>query len=75
MLGIGIAKTMPTFTRRHRPAFCFINLLRLPDIEEPAVGLFAQTLHFFAKMQRSLHRTVNQSLSCIAAQHRRRRLY
>ncbi len=40
MIVIGIGEAMPGFSRRDRPAFGLINLFRLPDIKEPAIGLF-----------------------------------
>ncbi len=69
MIAIGLAETVPVIVRIQRPALRFIDLFRLPDIEEPAVAFLAQPLHFTAKMQRALHRTVDQAAPRIAAQH------
>ena len=53
MIGIRIVKAVPLFARRNGPAFGFIHLRRLPDIEKPTVRLFPQPLDLFAKMQSS----------------------
>ncbi|CSG15960.1 Uncharacterised protein [Shigella sonnei] len=74
MIGIRIVKAVPLFAWRNGPAFGFIHLRRLPDIEKPTVRLFPQPLDLFAKMQRPLHRTVNQPFARITTQHRRRHL-
>ncbi|MNC78989.1 hypothetical protein D3C75_1313430 [compost metagenome] len=50
MIGICVRKAMPVIIWIQRPAFGFINMLRLPDIEEPAIGFLAQSLDLFAKM-------------------------
>ena len=71
MILIGIAETMPALARRHRPAFSFVNVIRLPDIEEPAVGFIFKALNLFAKMQGALNGAVDQALTGITAQHRR----
>ncbi len=55
VIGIRIAKAVPLFARRNGPAFGFIHLRRLPDIEKPAVRLFPQPLDLFAKMQSSFY--------------------
>ena len=74
MVGIRIAETVPVFPWRYRPALGLIYLLGLPDIKEPAVGLFTQPLYLFTEMQRALYRAVNQPFTRVAAQHRRSRL-
>ena len=73
MVTIGIPEAMPVFGGRNRPAFCFINLFRLPDIKEPAVGFLFQPLNLFTEMQRALHRAIDKTFTGIAAQHRRSR--
>ncbi|MNR48530.1 hypothetical protein D3C85_1677760 [compost metagenome] len=55
MIRIRIAESMPAFVRCNGPAFGFINLFRLPDIKEPAVGLIFKSLYFFTEMQRTFH--------------------
>lgn len=55
MIGIRIVKAVPLFARRNGPAFGFIHLRRLLDIEKPTVRLFPQPLDLFAKMQSSFY--------------------
>ena len=74
MIRIGIFETVPVFARRHRPALGFIHRFRLPDIKEPAVRLLAQSLHLFAEIQRPLNGALDQALTGVTAQHRRRGL-
>ncbi len=69
MILIGIAEAVPALAGGDRPAFGFIDLFRLPDIEEPVFGLIFQPLHLFAEVQRPLHRAVNQPLARIPPQH------
>ena len=73
MVRIGIPKTVPALPRRDGPAFCLINLFRLPDIKEPAVRFIFKPLNLFSEMQRPFHRTIDQAFTRITAQHRRRR--
>ena len=47
MIGIRIVKAVPLFAWRNGPAFGFIHLRRLPDIEKPTVRLFPQPLDLF----------------------------
>ena len=61
MIAIGLAKTVPVVVRIQWPALRFIDLFRLPNVEEPTVAFLAQPLHFTAKMQRTLHRAVDQA--------------
>ncbi len=63
MVAIGIPEAMPVVSGRDGPAFCFINLFRLPDIKEPAVGFIFQSLNLFAEMQRAFYRTVDESFA------------
>jgi len=56
MIRIGIAKAMPALPRCNRPAFGFVDIVRLPDIKEPAVGFIFKALDLFAKMQGALNR-------------------
>jgi hypothetical protein len=51
-----LLRALPASTRLH-------HLFRLPDIKEPAVRLFAQTLHLFAEMQRPLNRALDQTFT------------
>ncbi|MNT41734.1 hypothetical protein D3C72_1781070 [compost metagenome] len=71
MIRVSVSETMPALARRDRPAFRFIDLFRLPDIEEPAVSFIFQALNFFTKMKRPLHRAINQAFTRITAQHSR----
>ena len=60
MIAIGLRKSMPLFfAGLDRPALRFIDLFRLPDIEEPAVRLFAKALDFPTEVQRAFHRTID----------------
>ncbi len=50
MVVIGILESVPRFSWGNRPALRFFNLFWLPDVKEPAVGLFTQALHLLTEM-------------------------
>ncbi|MNE48985.1 hypothetical protein D3C80_1434770 [compost metagenome] len=69
MVAVGVAETVPIIIRVQRPTLRLVDLLRLPDVEEPAIALLSQPLYLTAEMQCALHRTIYQSPPRIAAQH------
>ena len=50
MLVIDVFETVPCAVGAQRPAFRTIDMFRLPDIEEPAVGLAFQTFNLFTEL-------------------------
>lgn len=47
-------------------------MLRLPDVEEPAVRLAFQTFDLFTELDGTFNRAVNQTLTGVTLHHRRR---
>ena len=50
MFVIDVFETVPRAVGAQRPAFRAINMFRLPDVEEPAVGFAFQAFNLFTEL-------------------------
>ena len=69
---IDVFETVPCAVGTQRPAFRTIDMLRLPDVEEPAVRLAFQTFDLFTELNGTFNRAVDQTLTSVPLHHRRR---
>ena len=67
---IDVFKAVPCAVRTQRPAVRAVDVLRLPDVKEPAFGLAFQTFDLFTELDRTFDRTVDETLTGITFHHR-----